>query len=83
MSLAKLFARPHYTSEATNFIESLKQQRPELEQGQRQGRALLGDKRIDLDQQAEMRAGRVAQTGYVYYAYSPKPDTHPGALDAE
>jgi len=36
MSLAKLFARPHYTSAATDFIQSLKQQRPELEQSQRQ-----------------------------------------------
>ncbi|MEZ5607429.1 MAG: DUF3460 family protein [Burkholderiaceae bacterium] len=83
MSLAKFFARPHYTSEATNFIQSLKQQRPELEQGQRQGRALLWDKRIDREQQADLRAGRVAQTAYVYYAYSPKPGTHPSAPDVE
>ena len=74
MSLAKLFARPHYTSEATQFIQTLKQQRPEMEQGQRQGRALLWDKRIDLDQQADLRAGRVPQTAYVYYTYSPEPE---------
>ena len=66
MSLAKLFARPHYTSEATNFIESLKQQRPEVEQGQRQGRALLWDKQIDRELQAEFKAGRVKQAPYVY-----------------
>jgi hypothetical protein len=83
MSLAKLFARPHYTSAATDFIQSLKQQRPELEQSQRQGRALLWDKRIDLQQQADLRAGRVPQTAYVYYAYSPKPGARPSAPDAE
>ncbi len=73
MSLANLFARPHYTSEATDFLEALKQQRPELDLAQRQGRALLWDKRIDREQQAELRAGRIAPTGYVYYAYTPQP----------
>ena len=73
MSLANLFARPHYTSEATDFLEALKQQRPELDLAQRQGRALLWDKRIDREQQADMRAGRIAPTGYVYYAWPHKP----------
>ena len=73
MSLANFFRRPHYTSEATNFIETLKQQRPELDQAQRHGRALLWDKRIDRNQQADLNAGDVPQTGYVYYAMSPKP----------
>ena len=66
MSLARIFQRPHYRSEATRFIDELKQARPELEQQQRQGRALLWDKQIDRDLQAELRAGRVRQQAYVY-----------------
>ena len=54
-----LFARPHYVSDATQFIESLKQQRPELEAEQRQGRALLWDKAIDRAFMAQAQAARV------------------------
>ena len=61
-----LFARPHYVSDATQFIESLKQQRPELEAEQRQGRALLWDKAIDRAFLAEAQAARVKQKPYVY-----------------
>lgn len=61
-----LFARPHYASDATQFIESLKQQRPELEAEQRQGRALLWDKQIDRQLSAEARAAQVKQKPYVY-----------------
>lgn len=61
-----LFARPHYTSDATQFIESLKQQKPELEAEQRQGRALLWDKSIDRQLSAEARAANVKQKPYVY-----------------
>jgi hypothetical protein len=66
MSLTNFFRRPHYTSDATQFIDELKQARPELEQQQRQGRALLWDKQIDRDLQAEFNAGRVKQKPYVY-----------------
>ncbi len=61
-----IFQRPHYRSEATQFIDELKKSRPELDLQQRQGRALLWDKSIDRDQQAEFRAARVAQRPYVY-----------------
>ena len=76
MSIANIFRRPHYLSDTTQFINDLKQAKPDLDQRQRQGRALLWDKRIDRDQQAEMRAGRIPPTGYVYYALPrhPKPD---------
>ena len=57
MSLARIFQRPHYRSDATQFIEDLKQTRPELDRKQREGRALLWDRRIDRDLQAEFRAG--------------------------
>ncbi len=58
----------HYKSDVTSFIEQLKEQKPSLEAEQRQGRALLWDKHVDLDQQAEQKEDRVPQTSYVYYA---------------
>jgi hypothetical protein len=61
-----LFARPHYTSDATDFIAKLKADKPTLEQEQRQGRALLWDKQIDRDLQAQARAAQVPQKPYVY-----------------
>ena len=73
MSIANLFRRPHYTSDATDFIEQLKREKPGLDEGQRQGRALLWDKQIDRDLQAEFRAGRVQQKPYVYQT-APSPD---------
>ena len=60
-----LFWKP-YTSDVTQFIESLKAAKPTLEEEQRAGRALLWDKRIDRDAQAEYRDARVPQQGYVY-----------------
>lgn len=74
MSLARIFQRPHYRSDATQFIEGLKQARPEIDRGQREGRALLWDKRIDRDLQAEWRAARVPQSAYVYYSIAPDAD---------
>ena len=44
-----IFARPHYTSEATNFIEQLKKDKPQLDAQQQQGRSLLWDKEVDAD----------------------------------
>lgn len=61
-----IFARPHYQSDVTQFIETLKQQRPELEAQQREGRNLLWDKRIDPQQAAQARMAKVAQKPYVY-----------------
>ena len=61
-----IFARPHYTSDATQFIDQMRRQKPDLEAEQRAGRALLWDKAIDRHQQAEFEAGSVAQNPYVY-----------------
>lgn len=69
MSLARFFQRPHYRSDTTDFIEGLKKSHPELDAQQVEGRALLWDKDIDRQQQAELSAGRVPQPAYVYYAY--------------
>jgi hypothetical protein len=55
-----------YTSDVTSFIQELKANKPTLEDEQRQGRALLWDKRVDRDAQAEYREARVPQQPYVY-----------------
>ncbi|HMR69977.1 MAG TPA: DUF3460 family protein [Rubrivivax sp.] len=61
-----LFWKP-YKSDVTTFIEELKAAKPTLEDEQRAGRALLWDKPIDREAQAEWRAARVPQKPYVYY----------------
>lgn len=55
-----------YKSDVTSFIEELKAKKPTLEAEQRQGRALLWDKRIDRDAQAGYGDARVPQQPYVY-----------------
>lgn len=60
-----LFWKP-YTSDVTQFIQTMKQQKPTLEAEQRAGRALLWDRPIDRDAQAEYREARVPQQPYVY-----------------
>jgi hypothetical protein len=60
-----LFWKP-YTSDVTQFIHELKARKPTLEAEQRAGRALLWDRQIDRDAQAEQRAARVPQQAYVY-----------------
>ncbi len=60
-----LFWKP-YKSDTTDFIEQLKARKPALESEQRAGRALLWDKRIDRDAQAEYGDARVPQQPYVY-----------------
>ncbi|MDR2991598.1 MAG: DUF3460 family protein [Burkholderiaceae bacterium] len=66
MALARLFYRPHYTSEATQFIAQLKRDRPELTENQRQGRARLWDRDLNRDLLDEFNAASVAQRPYVY-----------------
>lgn len=57
-----------YQSDITQFISQLKEQKPQLEEQQRKGRALLWDKQpIDLDERERQQASRVKQTSYVYY----------------
>lgn len=65
-----LFRRPDYESDTTQFIKQLKSSKPELEAQQRQGRALLWDKAIDREAQAQFNAARVAQKPYVYQTQS-------------
>ena len=66
MSLVNFFRRPDYTSEATQFIDQLKDNKPTLEAEQRAGRALLWDKNLNRAEQADYLDGRVSQPSYVY-----------------
>lgn len=61
-----IFRRPDYQSDATQFINQLKTSRPELDQQQQAGRALLWDKQVDRKLWSEYRNGQVAQKPYVY-----------------
>jgi Protein of unknown function (DUF3460) len=67
------FRRPDYTSEATQFINQLKIDKPTLAAEQRAGRALLWDKNINLSEAADSLEGRVAQQSYVYGSPAAKP----------
>ena len=55
-----------YTSDVTTFIDRLKADKPTLEEEQRQGRALLWDKRSDREAEAEYGDAKVPQQPYVY-----------------
>jgi hypothetical protein len=61
-----IFRRPDYQSDTTQFINQLKSSRPELEQQQLAGRALLWDKPVDRTIWTEYRAAQVEQKPYVY-----------------
>lgn len=65
-SLLRLFRRPDYKSEVTQFIDQLKAQRPEIEAGQRDGRALLWDRNLDREAIGAWKEARVPQKAYVY-----------------
>lgn len=61
-----IFARPHYMSDATLFLNQLKQQHPELDTQQNQGRSLLWDKQVDSALWQGFDASEVAQKPYPY-----------------
>ncbi len=65
-----LFWKP-YTSDITSFIEEMKRRQPTLEDEQRHGRALLWDRAIDREAQADHRDARVRQQPYVYQTHRP------------
>ncbi|MCB5362695.1 DUF3460 family protein [Pusillimonas sp. CC-YST705] len=56
----------HYESDVTQFIKQFKQQHPDVEQRQREGRAKLWDKHIDPELQEQFRGARLSQRPYVY-----------------
>jgi Protein of unknown function (DUF3460) len=56
-----------YKSNISLFLEELKTQKPDLEQAQQEGRALLWDKApISPDEQKRNQIARVKQKAYVY-----------------
>jgi len=61
-----IFRRPDYRSDATQFIDSLKAQKPELDVQQQKGRALLWDQAVDRLAQVGYKKARVAQKPYAY-----------------
>lgn len=63
-----IFARAHYTSDTTDFINQMKKDQPQLEAQQLAGRALLWDKRVNYEVQADSEQARVAQQPYVYHS---------------
>ena len=64
--LQRIFRRPDYRSDVTQFIDQMKKQKPELEAQQRAGRALWWDKNLDREAIAEWKEARVPQKPYVY-----------------
>jgi hypothetical protein len=64
--LQRIFRRPDYQSDVTQFIEHLRQEKPDLEAQQRAGRAIWWDKHIDRQAQDEWTSARVPQKAYVY-----------------
>ena len=61
-----IFRRPDSHSDATQSIKKLKACRPELDQQQQAGRALLWDKQVDRKIWGEYRDAQVPQKPYVY-----------------
>ncbi len=55
-----------YESELTKFIRELKNKKPDLEQKQREGRAIFWDRELDLEQLKRWRQSKVPQQPYVY-----------------
>ena len=64
--LLRIFRRPDYHSEVSDFLGDLKAAKPDLEAQQRAGRALLWDKQVDRELQSEWKEARVPQKAYVY-----------------
>lgn len=55
-----------YESEITRFLRELKKNNPDIERGQREGRAIFWDKDIDADLYRRYQASDVPQPAYVY-----------------
>ncbi|MFL6691611.1 MAG: DUF3460 family protein [Ramlibacter sp.] len=62
----RIFRRPDYRSDVTEFIDQLKADRPDIEAQQRAGRAIWWDKHLDREAIGEYQQAKVAQKPYVY-----------------
>ncbi len=56
----------HYESDVTQLINQYKEQHPDTELRQREGRARLWDKNLDPEIQEGFNEARVPQKPYVY-----------------
>jgi len=56
----------HYESDITRFLNQYKQEHPDVEQRQREGRARLWDKELDPELLEGFKQAKVAQRPYVY-----------------
>ncbi|NLC35788.1 MAG: DUF3460 family protein [Alcaligenaceae bacterium] len=56
----------HYESDVTQLINQYKEQHPDTELRQREGRARLWDKNLDPEIQEGFKQARVPQKPYVY-----------------
>lgn len=57
----------HYQSEATQFLNRLIEEKPELEQQRLENRGLLWDVELNLEEQENFEAAKVAKKPYTYY----------------
>jgi hypothetical protein len=64
--LVKIFRRPDYNSDATQLIEQLKADKPDLDARQRAGMAIFWDKHVDREAWSNWRDADVPQKPYVY-----------------
>jgi hypothetical protein len=56
-----------YESELTGFLRTLKKQHPEIDEQQREGRALWWDRKSDPEDVDRWEKARPERTSYVYY----------------
>jgi hypothetical protein len=66
MPLQRIFRRPDYESDVTQFISKLKAEDPSLESRQRAGRAIWWDKNLDREAIRDWKDAKVPQKPYVY-----------------
>jgi hypothetical protein len=67
--MANIFFRKRktgYESEVTQLVRSLVEDKPQILEEQKKGRALWWDRNLDLDLLRRWRDSRVKQRGYVY-----------------
>jgi hypothetical protein len=55
-----------YESDHTKFMREMMSKHPQWAEDQRVGRALLWDKKVDLDEQEKLRQSRVINRAYPY-----------------
>lgn len=61
-----LFKKKNYESDITQFIRGLLQEKPQIVDEQKKGRALWWDRKLDLDSLERWAESRVNQQPYVY-----------------